>query len=173
MNLEGTPTEPVTVQCADCRRWIARGTTCQRCWPGHPDPVPEGEHSAADAPPVRRCTVATCPCTSSADGGRSCYRCGAPMMKEFAGAREALTRRQKAYAPSSAIDAALARHAAATSAAPALPLELVAADALEEAEDALLDVARGTASYHDLTVALTSIAAILRGGLGDDHDDAA
>ncbi len=51
MNLEGTPTAPLTVQCADCRRWIARGTTCQRCWPGNHDPVPEGEHNRADAPP--------------------------------------------------------------------------------------------------------------------------
>ncbi len=57
--------------------------------------------------------------------------------------------------------------------APAMPLELAAVDALEEAEDALLDVARGTASYHDLAVTLASIAALLRGGLGDDHDDAA
>ncbi len=84
-----------------------------------------------------------------------------------------------ADAPPSAIDAALARlapnvrhalarHAAAT--APALPLELAAADALEEAESSLLDVRDGTASYTDLTVALASIVALLRGGLGDDHD---
>ncbi len=91
----------------------------------------------------------------------------------------------RADAPPSAIEASLARLGyppgagpvplswAPLDAAPAMPLEMAAADALEEAEDALLDVARGTASYHDLTVALTSIAAILRGGLGDDHDDAA
>ncbi len=84
----------------------------------------------------------------------------------------------RADAPPSAIDTALARlapnvrhalarHAAAT--APALPLELAAADALQEAEDALLDVRDGTASYHDLAGSLERIAAILRGGLGDDH----
>ncbi len=40
--------------------------------------------------------------------------------------------------------------------------------ALEEAEDALLDVKDGTASYTDIALALGHIADLLRGGLGDD-----
>ncbi len=71
-----------------------------------------------------------------------------------------------ADAPPSAIDTALSWRKA--DCAPALPLELAAADALEEAADALLDVADGTASYHDLEGSLERIVAILRGGLGDD-----
>ncbi len=64
-------------------------------------------------------------------------------------------------------------HPAKADCTPALPLELAAADALEEAQSALLDVRDGTASYHDLAGSLERIAAILRGGLGDDHDDTA
>ncbi len=52
--------------------------------------------------------------------------------------------------------------------APALPLELAAADALEEAESLLLAVEYETASYEVLMGSLERIAAILRGGLGDD-----
>ncbi len=88
----------------------------------------------------------------------------------------------RADAPPSAIDAvlarlapnvrhALARHAAAT--APALPLEIAAADALELAESELLAVAAGKTSYRGTTDVLERVAALLRGGLGDDHDDAA
>ncbi len=133
MNLEGTPTAPVTVRCTVCGVWIMRGTTCQRCWPGHPHPVPEGEHSQADAPPSTiEATLAKLPPNAQA---------------------------------------ALKRYHAQT--APAMPLELAAADALAIAEDALLGVRDGTASYTDLAGSLERIVAILRGGLGDDHDDAA
>ncbi len=72
----------------------------------------------------------------------------------------------RADAPPSAIEAALSWRKA--DCAPALPLELAAADALEEAEDMLLGVSDGTASYHDLAGSLERIAALLRGGLGDD-----
>ncbi len=81
-------------------------------------PVPEGEHSQADAPP-------------------------------------------------SATGAALSWRKADT--APALPLELAAADALELADSELADVADGTTCFANMAAALDRIAALLRSGLGEDE----
>ncbi len=144
MNLEGTPTAPLTVQCADCRRWIARGTTCQHCWPGHPNPVPEGEHNLADAPPsASGAALARLGYPKTAAALNLC-QCGLPAGHSL----------PHAYGYT----------------APALPLEIAAQDALHVAEAQLVRIRQDSTCYTDTTAVLERIVALLRGGLGDDHD---